>query len=111
MRKTVKLVSVLLLVAMISMTLTTMVSAKSGIDAANIAGNLHGTTSGAQSDVVNIGNQLIGIITTVGVVVAVIVLLISVTANDLVTFVQSGTFPSIFIVKSFVVNCVDVLAL
>lgn len=76
MKKTVKLVSVLLLVAMISMTLTTMVSAKSGIDAANIAGNLHGTTSGAQSDVVNIGNQLIGIITTVGVVVAVIVLLI-----------------------------------
>ena len=37
MKKTVKLVSVLLLVAMISMTLTTMVSAKGGIDAANTA--------------------------------------------------------------------------
>ncbi len=79
MKKTAKLVSILLLVAMVSMTLSTVVSARStgtGIDAANIAGGLTGTTSGAQGDVVNIGNQLIGIITTVGVVVAVIVLLI-----------------------------------
>ena len=75
MKRAVKLVSVLLLVAIVSMTLTTMVSAK-GIDAANIAGNLHGTESNAQNDVTKIGNQLIGIITTVGVVVAVIILLI-----------------------------------
>lgn len=75
MKKTVKLASILLLVVMISMTLTTMVSAK-GIDAPGMAGQLTGTTSGAQSDVMNIGNQIIGIITTVGVVVAVIVLLI-----------------------------------
>ena len=75
MKKTVKLASILLLVVIISMTLTTMVSA-SNIDAANIAGGLTGTTSGAQNDVVNIGNQLIGIITTVGVVVAVIILLV-----------------------------------
>ena len=75
MKKTVKLVSILLLTVMIVMTLTTMVRAN-GIDAANIAGGLTGTTSNAQSDVTKIGNQLIGIITTVGVVVAVIVLLI-----------------------------------
>lgn len=80
MKRTIKLVSILLLVVVVSMTLTTVVSAKTddakGINAAGIAGGLKGTTSGAQSDVVNIGNQLIGIITTVGVVVAVIVLLI-----------------------------------
>ena len=76
MKRTIKLASVLLLIAVISMTLTTMVSANGGIDAANIAGGLKGTTSNAQNDVAKIGNQLIGIITTVGVVVAVIILLV-----------------------------------
>ncbi len=76
MKRTIKLASVLLLIAVISMTLTTMVSANGGIDAANISGGLKGTTSNAQNDVTKIGNQLIGIITTVGVVVAVIILLV-----------------------------------
>lgn len=76
MKRTIKLVSVLLLIAVISMTLTTMVSANGGIDVVNIAGGLKGTTSNAQNDVTKIGNQLIGIITTVGVVVAVIILLV-----------------------------------
>ena len=87
MKRTLKLVSILLLVVIVSMTLTTVVSAKSstkandtegatGIDAAGIAGGLKGTTSAAQEDVTKIGNQLIGIITTVGVVVAVIILLV-----------------------------------
>lgn len=76
MKRTIKLASVLLLIAVISMTLTTMVSANGGIDAPNIAGGLKGTTSNAQNDVTKIGNQLIGIITTVGVVVAVIILLV-----------------------------------
>lgn len=76
MKRTIKLASVLLLIAVISMTLTTMVSANGGIDAANIAGGLKGTTSNAQNDVTKIGNQLIGIITTVGVVAAVIILLV-----------------------------------
>ena len=87
MKRTLKLVSILLLVVIVSMTLTTVVSAKSstkgsgtegaaGIDAAGIASGLKGTTSAAQEDVTNIGNQLIGIITTVGVVVAVIILLV-----------------------------------
>jgi len=80
MKRTIKLVSILLLVVVVSMTLTTVVSAKTdgakGIDAAGIANGLKGTTSAAQEDVTNIGNQLIGIITTVGVVVAVIILLV-----------------------------------
>lgn len=80
MKRTIKLVSILLLVVVVSMTLTTVVSAKTdgakGIDAAGIAGVLKGTTSAAQEDVTKIGNQLIGIITTVGVVVAVIILLV-----------------------------------
>lgn len=75
MKKTVKLISILLFVAMISISLTTVVSA-SGIDAANLANQLNGNTSAAQGDVVNIGNQIIGIITTVGVVVAVVILLV-----------------------------------
>lgn len=75
MKKTVKLISILLFVAMISISLTTVVSA-SGIDAANLANQLKGNTSTAQGDVVNIGNKIIGIITTVGVVVAVVILLV-----------------------------------
>lgn len=75
MKKTVKLISILLFVAMISISLTTVVSA-SGIDAANLANQLKGNTSTAQGDVMNIGNQIIGIITTVGVVVAVVILLV-----------------------------------
>lgn len=75
MKKTVKLISILLFVAMISISLTTVVSA-SGIDAANLANRLKGNTSAAQEDVMNIGNQIIGIITTVGVVVAVVILLV-----------------------------------
>lgn len=75
MKKTIKLVSMLLLITVISMTLTTVVSA-TGIDAANLANQLKGNSSSAQGDVMNIGNQIIGIITTVGVVVAVIILLV-----------------------------------
>lgn len=46
------------------------------VDAEDIAGQLTGTPSGAQNSVTSIGNQIIGVITTVGVVVAVVVLLI-----------------------------------
>lgn len=46
------------------------------VDAEGIAGQLTGTPSGAQGSVTDIGNQIIGVITTVGVVVAVVVLLI-----------------------------------
>ena len=60
MKRTIKLASVLLLIAVISMTLTTMVSANSGIDAANIAGGLKGTTSNAPK--INIAPTRYGII-------------------------------------------------
>ena len=46
------------------------------LDPEQIAGELTGTESGAQGSVQSIGNQIIGIITTVGVVVAVVVLLV-----------------------------------
>ncbi len=46
------------------------------IDAEGIAGQLTGTATPASDSVTNVGNQIIGIITTVGVVVAVIVLLV-----------------------------------
>ena len=46
------------------------------VDAEGIAGQLTGTPTDASDSVTEIGNQIIGIITTIGVVVAVIVLLV-----------------------------------
>ena len=46
------------------------------LDPGSIAGSLSGTPSGAQGQVTDISNKIIGVITTVGVVVAVIVLLV-----------------------------------
>lgn len=51
-------------------------NAMAGVDPGAIAGGLTGTPSPAQENVTNIGNQIIGIITTIGVVVAVVVLLV-----------------------------------
>lgn len=73
MNKTIKIVttilSVILLVAMISGTVM-------AVNPASIAGNLSGTATTAASSVQKVGNQIIGIITTVGVVVAVVILLV-----------------------------------
>ena len=74
MKKSIKVIMAVLMVATIILALGT--TSSMAIDAESIAGQLTGTTSGAQGSVVNIGNQLIGIITTVGVVVAVVVLLV-----------------------------------
>lgn len=74
MKKSIKAIMVILMVATIVLVLGT--TSSMAIDAAGIAGQLTGSESGAQGSVVNIGNQLIGIITTVGVVVAVVVLLV-----------------------------------
>ena len=60
---------------MLLFTMSTICRAE-GIDPGEIASSLKGTASDAQEEVTNIGNQIIGIITTVGVVVAVVVLLI-----------------------------------
>ncbi len=65
-------VAVIIILAML-LVFTTSVMA---VDPATIAGSLTGTASDAQDQVTNIGNQIIGIITTVGVVVAVVVLLV-----------------------------------
>ena len=79
MNKTLKIVSTLLMVTLLTVMLSNVVMASgktSGINAGDIAGSLTGTATVAQSSVTNIGNQIIGIITTVGVVVAVVVLLV-----------------------------------
>lgn len=75
MKKTMKIFGIMIIALILVMGMTTICNAK-GIDAGTLAGELTGTSTGAQDDVKNIGNQIIGIITTVGVVVAVIVLLI-----------------------------------
>mgnify|MGYP001624592847 CR=1 FL=1 len=75
MKKAVNVLRVLLIVLMLISIGTTICSA-SGINAAQIAENLKGSETSASGDIQNIGNSIIGIITTVGVVVAVVVLLI-----------------------------------
>ena len=75
MKKSVKIMGALVIMMTLLIALTTISNA-GGIDAAGLAGQLTGSTSGAQQDVMNIGNQIIGIITTVGVVVAVVILLV-----------------------------------
>lgn len=75
MNKTLKIVSILLMTTLLAVMLSNMVMAK-GVDAGSIAGQLTGIKTPAASSVTNIGNQIIGIITTVGVVVAVVVLLV-----------------------------------
>ena len=77
MKKTMRVLSILLMATMLVATISTISMATStGVNPADIAGSLTGTASSAQGQVTNIGNQIIGILTTVGVVVAVVVLLI-----------------------------------
>lgn len=74
MKSTIKklgIVIAIVLVALLAFNTSAM-----AIDPGAIAGDLTGTASGAQNEITNISNQIIGIITTIGVVVAVIVLLI-----------------------------------
>ena len=74
MNKQIKIVSTLLSVMLLVAMLSTISMAK--VNPAGIAENLVGTSTTATSSVTKIGNQIIGIITTVGVVVAVVVLLV-----------------------------------
>ena len=63
----------------IAIILTTLISFNTysmAVNPGEIAGGLTGTATGAQTQITNIGNQIIGIITTIGVVIAVIVILI-----------------------------------
>ena len=75
MKKAVNVLRVLLIVLMLISIGTTICSA-SGVNPGEIANSLTGTSTPASNDITTIGNKLIGIITTVGVVVAVVVLLI-----------------------------------
>ena len=70
---TKKLGIIVLVTFMIAITFSTYSMA---VNPEDIASQLSGTPSGAQGSVTGIGNQIIGIITTVGVVVAVVVLLV-----------------------------------
>ena len=79
MKKSIKIISMLLVVILAISLMSTLVFAREPeeeISATGIAGELTGTKSAAQGEVISIGNQIIGIITTVGVVVSVIVLLV-----------------------------------
>ena len=77
MNKTIKILSIVLMAIMLVVSISTISMATTeAVDPGKIAEDLTGTKSDAQKDVTSIGNQIIGILTTVGVVVAVIVLLI-----------------------------------
>ena len=75
MKKTVKIVGVMIIMLALLVGMTTVCKAQD-LNPGDIAGQLGGTHSDAQDSVVGIGNQIIGIITTVGVVVAVVILLV-----------------------------------
>ena len=75
MKKTMKVIGIVAIMMILILGMATISSAET-VDPGAIAGNLQGTKSEAQEDVTNIGNQIIGIITTVGVVVAVVILLV-----------------------------------
>lgn len=74
MSKAIKIFSIILTIVIMMVMFTTVVRAD--IDAGSIAGGLTGEASAAQDQITGIGNQIVGIITTVGVVVAVVVLLV-----------------------------------
>lgn len=74
MQKTMKLISILLMVVMICFTLSTVVNAKPDVD--NIVGIMDNQTANGAQNVSKIGGQIADILTTVGIVVAVIVILI-----------------------------------
>ena len=76
MNKTMKILSIVLMAVMLVVSIST-ISMATSVDPGKIAGGLTGKiNSEAQGQVTGIGNQIIGILTTVGVVVAVVVLLI-----------------------------------
>jgi len=77
MQKTMKLMSVLLMVVMICFTLTTAVSAEPAASKVeNLVGKIDNATANGTENVASIGGQIADIITTIGIVVAVIVILI-----------------------------------
>ena len=77
MKKTMKLINILLMVVMICFTLTTAVSAKPASDrVGNIVNTMDNASANGAENVASVGGQIADMITTVGIVVAVIVILI-----------------------------------
>lgn len=76
MNKKIKMFALIIMAIVMVAMLSTVVSAANNVNAADLAGELHGTTTSASNSITGMGNQIIGIITTVGVVVAVVVLLV-----------------------------------
>lgn len=75
MNKTMKIVSILLMIMMLTFTLSTVVMASNPVD--DVINTMDGEKDTVDaSGVSKIGGQIAGILTTVGIVVAVIVLLI-----------------------------------
>ena len=76
MNKKIKMFALIIMAIVMVAMLSTVVSAANNVNASDLAGKLHGTTTSASNSITGMGNQIIGIITTVGVVVAVVVLLV-----------------------------------
>lgn len=79
MKRTAKIVGIMMIAIALLVSFTTISNAtgsSGSIDASNIAGQLTAAPSTAQGDLTAMGSKIIGIITTVGVVVAVVVLLV-----------------------------------
>lgn len=75
MNKKIKIISTMLSILLLIGMLSSTVMAAS-LNPGAIANSLSGTSTSATGQVTTIGNQIIGIITTVGVVVAVVILLV-----------------------------------
>ncbi len=76
MKKTVKIMGIIIMSMLLVFCMTNICKADDVLDPATLANDLHATNTAARGQVTTIGNQIIGIITTVGVVVAVIILLV-----------------------------------
>ena len=74
MKKTMKIVNILLVAMMLVMTFSTVVMAAPKAD--DIIGKMDGATGGDSDKIATLGGNIVNILTTVGIVIAVIVLLI-----------------------------------
>ena len=77
MKKAIKIVNILLVAMMIVMTFSTVVMATSGKPTPDsIIGEMDKATGGTDTGIATIGGNIVNMLTTAGIVIAVIVLLI-----------------------------------
>ncbi len=74
MKKAIKIVNILLVAMMLVMTLSTVVMAVPS--ATDVIGKMDQATGGTDTGIATLGGNIVNILTTVGIVIAVIVLLI-----------------------------------